>query len=136
MRAVNCTTLLSCAYHAMQSWIIQQLVLSQKSDRGDVLALPSMEPLTKYLSSTGWKSRDVTKSVCLQGKFPSAAAPLWMNALPNHDLLRFLNSSLLQLLHCGHAALPVAVPGTSCHSLLISGTFDSATLASHPGACC
>ena len=24
-----------------------------------------MEPLTKYLSSTGWKSRDVTKSVCL-----------------------------------------------------------------------
>ncbi len=31
-----------------------------------MLTLPSMDPLTKYLSSTGWKSRDVTKSVCLQ----------------------------------------------------------------------
>ncbi len=28
--------------------------------------LPSMEPLMKYLSSMGWKSSDVTKSVCLQ----------------------------------------------------------------------
>lgn len=30
------------------------------------VTLPSMEPLMKYLSSTGWKSNDVTKSVCLQ----------------------------------------------------------------------
>ena len=29
------------------------------------LTLPSMEPLRKNLSSTGWKSRAVTKSVCL-----------------------------------------------------------------------
>ena len=40
-----------------------------------MLTLPSMDPLTKYLSSTGWKSRDVTKSVCLQETVNLSCSP-------------------------------------------------------------
>ena len=38
--------------------------------------LPSMEPLRKNLSSAGWKSRAVTKSVCLHKPNQGDTVPL------------------------------------------------------------